>query len=86
MKYKGYIGHFTYDEDLDLFEGQVTNITDVIHFHGKSIESLRYAFQDAINEYITWCKKMRREPEKPFSLRGILISPKTPLKSHSRGF
>lgn len=68
MKYKGYIGHFIYDEDLDLFEGQVTNVTDIVHFHGKSIESLHFAFQDAVNEYISWCKKMGREPEKPSSL------------------
>jgi hypothetical protein len=68
MEYKGYIGHFTYDEDLDLFEGKVTNVEDLIIFHGKSINSLRFAFQDAINDHLTWCEKIGKEPEKPFSL------------------
>lgn len=68
MKYKGYIGEFTYDEDLDLFEGSISNIEDIVLFRGKSIESLRLAFKDAVNEYIDWCKKMGKEPEKPFSL------------------
>lgn len=68
MEYKGYIAEFSYDEDLDLFEGQVANISDILHFHGKSIESLRFAFHNAINEYISWCKKRGKKPEKPFSL------------------
>jgi predicted HicB family RNase H-like nuclease len=68
LKYKGYIGQFTYDEDRELFQGHVSNITDIIRFQGKSVESLRFAFQDAVNEYIEWCKKRGKEAEKPFSL------------------
>ena len=65
MEYLGYIGRFTYDEDLDIFEGYVENISDIIIFHGKSIESLRFAFKNAVHEYLDWCQKMGREPEKP---------------------
>lgn len=68
MEYKGYISQFTYDENLELFLGHVGNVNDVILFQGKSIESLRFAFKDAINEYLSWCKKIGKEPEKPFSL------------------
>ena len=69
LKYKGYIGEFTCDEDRDLFQGHVRNITDIILFQGKSMESLRFTFHDAVNEYIEWCKKRGKEPDKPFSLR-----------------
>ena len=79
MEYKGYIGHFTYDEVRDLFQGHVGNITHIVLFQGKSIESLRFAFQDAINEYILWCKKRGKEPEKTGSLP-------FPLKTHPRSF
>jgi predicted HicB family RNase H-like nuclease len=65
MDYKGYVGQFTYDEKLDLFQGSVCNIKDLIIFQGKSIESLKYAFKDAVNEYLDWCKKNGRAPEKP---------------------
>lgn len=75
MEYKGYIGHFTYDEDLDLFEGKVANITDLVIFHGKSIEALHFSFQDAVNEYIIWCRKRGKEPEKPFSLPDYNLNP-----------
>ena len=75
MEYKGYIGQFNYDADLDLFEGNIANIKDIILFQGKSIESLRFAFQDAINEYILWCKKRGKEPEKPFLLPDYNLHP-----------
>ena len=68
VEYKGYIGQFTYDEDRELFEGQVANVKDLIIFQGKSIESLHFAFRDAINEYLSWYKKTGKEREKPFSL------------------
>ena len=57
LKYKGYIAQFRYDEDRELFQGHVSNIADIILFQGKSVESLRFAFHDAVNEYIDWCKK-----------------------------
>ena len=65
MEYRGYKGQFIYDEVHGIFRGHVENINDLILFHGKSIESLRFAFKDSIIEYIDWCKKMGREPEKP---------------------
>lgn len=68
MEYRGYRGQFTYDEDQELFEGRVENIDDLIIFRGKSIESLQFAFRDAINDYLSWCKRIGKEPENPFSL------------------
>jgi predicted HicB family RNase H-like nuclease len=65
MEYKGYIGQFIFDEKLELFQGKVCNIKDVITFQGKSMETLEYDFKDSINEYLTWCKKAGRDPDKP---------------------
>jgi predicted HicB family RNase H-like nuclease len=65
MEYKGYIGLFTFDEKLGLFQGRVSNIKDLITFQGKSMETLKYAFKDAINEYLNWCKKNGKDPETP---------------------
>ena len=79
MEYKGYTGQFTYDEDADLFEGSIANIKDLVLFQGKSIETLRFDFQDAVNDYMEWCKKRGKEPEKPFSLPSHMIPNSTPL-------
>jgi predicted HicB family RNase H-like nuclease len=68
LEYKGYIGQFIYDEERELFEGRVANTEARIIFYAKSVESLNLAFRDAINDYLTWCKRIGKEPEKPFSL------------------
>lgn len=65
MNYKGYVVSFTFDETLELFQGKVSNVHTLIPFQGRSLETLRLSFQDAIDEYIAWCKKHGREPEKP---------------------
>jgi predicted HicB family RNase H-like nuclease len=68
LEYKGYVGEFTYDEDIGLFEGSIANIKELVTFQGKSVTSLQSDFQDAVNDYIDWCKKRGKEPEKPFQL------------------
>ena len=65
MEYKGYLGEITFDKKTRLFYGKVSNIKDPITFQGKSIETLRYHFQDAVNEYITWCHKQGKSPDSP---------------------
>ena len=65
MEYKGYVASFTFDEKLELFQGKVSNVHTLITFQGKSMETLRLSFQDAVNEYVVWCKKHGSEPERP---------------------
>jgi len=66
MVFKGYAGHFAYDEDLDIYEGIVSNCKDGISFQGKSADDVITAFKDAINEYLELCEKMGKEPQKTF--------------------
>ena len=65
IDYKGYIGWFKFDEKTNFFQGRVSNVQSLITFQGKSVETTKQAFQDAINEYIDWCKKHGKEIEKP---------------------
>jgi predicted HicB family RNase H-like nuclease len=57
IEYKGYVGVFEFDEKTNLFIGKVSNAHHLITFQGKSLESTKQAFKDAICEYIEWCKK-----------------------------
>ncbi len=66
IKYKGYVGHFSFDEKTNLFQGHVANIHDVITFQGTSVASTRKAFQDAVDDYIKWHKKYGKESDKVF--------------------
>lgn len=67
MKYKGYIGRVTYDEDLKILHGDVIGLKDVITFEGTSVEEVEQAFRDSIDVYLDLCKKRGERPEKTFT-------------------
>ncbi len=67
MKYKGYEGLVSFDEDAKIFYGEVVGIKDVITFQGTSVNELEKAFHDSVNDYLAWCKERGEKPEKTFS-------------------
>ncbi|MBX3013900.1 MAG: type II toxin-antitoxin system HicB family antitoxin [Caldilineaceae bacterium] len=67
MNYKGYIGKVEYDDEAGLFHGEVINLRDVITFAGETVQELRQAFQDSVEDYLAFCAERGEEPEKPFS-------------------
>jgi len=67
LEYKGYIGHVEFDDEADIFHGEVLNTNDVITFQGKNARELKKAFRDSIEVYLNYCQKKGREPNKPFS-------------------
>ena len=76
MEYKGYNATIEYDSDEDSFFGIVDNVTDVIHFEGKSVKELREQFKKSLEAYIEACKKINRDPQRPFSGKfQVRISP-----------
>lgn len=75
MKYKGYNGQVNYDEEAKLFHGEVVGLRDVITFQGTSVDELEQAFKDSVDEYLDFCKELKRTPEKPFSGKLMLRLP-----------
>ena len=67
MRYKGYHGKIEYDDDDHVFHGIVIDINDVVTFEGESVAELYTAFQDSIENYLEYCAKTGRKPEKPHS-------------------
>ena len=67
MKYKGYVGIVEFDEKARIFHGDVIGLKDIITFQGTNVDELETAFQDSINDYLTWCKERNEKPEKTFS-------------------
>src|SRR5436190_23364338 len=67
MKYKGYFGEVTYDDEAKIFHGEVFGLKDIITFQGKSVNELKKAFQDSINDYLAWCEERGERPEKTYS-------------------
>ena len=76
LEYKGYQGRFDYDPEADIFDGQVMNLTDIITFQGRSIDELKQAFEDSVEDYLEFCAEKGKTPEKPYSGRfNVRIAP-----------
>jgi predicted HicB family RNase H-like nuclease len=76
MEYKGYLARVEFDDQANVFHGEVANIRDVITFQGTSVDELQQAFKDSVDDYLDFCKERGEEPEKPFSGRFMIrISP-----------
>lgn len=67
MEYKGYLGKVEFDENAELFHGEVINTRDVITFQGTSVAELQAAFRDSVDDYLAYCKQRGETPDKPFS-------------------
>jgi predicted HicB family RNase H-like nuclease len=67
MTYKGYQARVDLDEEAGLFHGQVINTRDVITFQGSSVDELKQAFEDSVDDYLDFCASRGEDPEKPFS-------------------
>jgi predicted HicB family RNase H-like nuclease len=56
-----------YDEEAEALHGEVTNTRDVITFQGRSVEQLKQALADSVEDYLAFCRERGEEPEKPYS-------------------
>jgi predicted HicB family RNase H-like nuclease len=54
MEYKGYIARVEFDDEANIFHGEVINLRDVITFQGTAVDELRQAFQDSVEDYLAF--------------------------------
>jgi len=72
MEYKGYTATVEYDDDADVFHGQVLNLRDVITFQGTSVAELKNEFANSVEDYLEFCRLRGEEPEKALSGRFLV--------------
>jgi len=75
MKHKGYSARIEYSDEDSCFVGHIAGIRDVIGFHGESVSELKAAFEEAVNDYLETCKKVGKQPQKPYSGKLMLRIP-----------
>jgi predicted HicB family RNase H-like nuclease len=75
MNYKGYQATVELDEEASVFHGEVINTRDVITFEGSSVEELKKAFEDSVDDYLEFCASRGEDPEKPFSGKFLVRVP-----------
>ena len=67
LNYKGYIGHVEFDDENEMFAGEVINTKDVITFKSDTAHGLKQEFIESVDDYLDFCHERNEMPEKPFS-------------------
>ena len=65
--YKGYAARIEFDAGDEIFTGKIAGIRDVVGFHADTVADLKAAFHEAVEDYVETCKKVGKEPQKPYS-------------------
>ena len=67
MTYKGYAGRVEYDDDDGVFFGRVAGLRDGVGFHADTVDGLRQAFREAVDDYLDTCARIGKPPQKTYS-------------------
>jgi len=67
MSYRGYAARIDYDDADGIFTGRIAGIRDGVGFHADTVEGLREAFREAVEDYLETCARIGKEPQKAYS-------------------
>jgi predicted HicB family RNase H-like nuclease len=90
LHYKDYVGNIEFSETDGVFHGKVVGVKSLISFEGNSVNAITKDFHNAVDEYLEFCAKTGKQPEKPFkgsfNVRiGIDLHRKATLTASARG-
>ena len=69
LHYAGYAGSVKFDPADDVYYGEVLGISDSIAFEGRTIPDLQKSFETEIDDYLAFCEKIGKVPDRPSDSR-----------------
>jgi len=57
MIYKRYVARIEYSDEDNCFIGHIAGVKDVVGFHADTVDGLRKAFKEAVDDYLCTCEK-----------------------------
>jgi len=76
LKYKDFYGSVEYSAADECFFGKIIGTADLVTFEGKTVNNLKKAFTEAVEDYLVLCKEVGKEPQKSYKGSfNIRISP-----------
>jgi predicted HicB family RNase H-like nuclease len=66
LVHRGYIGSVSFSADDDVLHGKLEGIRDLVTYEGTDVASLKRNFQEAVDDYLNTCGKMKKQPQVPF--------------------
>lgn len=67
MTYLGYAARIEYSDEDQCLIGHIAGIQDVIGFHADNVAELRAFFEEAVDDYLSYCAEQERAPQSPAS-------------------
>ena len=67
MNVDGYHAKIDYDEETDLFRGEILGLSGGADFYGSSPEELRREFKKSLDIFLEVCKEQGIEPRRHYS-------------------
>ncbi len=66
LKYKDYLATINFSPEDEVFYGNIFGINDVVTFEGTSVQEVKDAFYEAVDDYLVTCKELKKTPEKSY--------------------
>jgi predicted HicB family RNase H-like nuclease len=67
LSYKGFTAKIEVDLKAHILKGRVLDSRDAVKFQGQTVEEIKQAFQDLIDNYLKACAEVGKNPAKSFS-------------------
>jgi predicted HicB family RNase H-like nuclease len=64
MRWKGYAAQVGRCEEDGILTGRIAGIRDGVGFHADTVEGLRAAFREAVEDYLETCAKIGKAPQR----------------------
>jgi predicted HicB family RNase H-like nuclease len=66
LRYKDYNGSVVYSDEDEILHGRILGIRDVVTFEGENVRKLKANFEQAVDEYLSFCRAEGKMPDVPF--------------------
>jgi predicted HicB family RNase H-like nuclease len=66
IKYKEYLGTVHFSAEDEVFYGKIEGVDDLVSFEGKTVEGLKQAFIEAVEDYEELCVQTGKSGEKSY--------------------
>ncbi len=75
MTYKGYAALVEYDAEDRIFCGRLAGISDIVVFHGTTVDELETAFHETVDHYLEVSERTGVKAQRPYSGNLMLAIP-----------
>ena len=67
MTYNGHYARIEYDDEEAIFTGRIAGLGKRVSFQSDTVQGLRRAFHEALEDYVKACAKTGKNPQKTYS-------------------